>query len=145
MCTVALVKDILKLLNYISANFFCYTYFNYLYKFQNITIRYWKIQTLCQIGLSRKSPYANQAHPEHKEIKTSLNFSAKTGLFKFQSRKIWVLYFVINIQWTLKFVFFLKRPQNLTKSSPSYLLRTVKPTVKISSIFVAFLENMIFM
>ena len=38
---------------------------------------------------------------------------------------------------------FSKKPQNLTKSSPSiwHLLHTVKSTVKISSIIVAFLEN----
>ena len=38
------------------------------------------------------------------------------------------------------------RPQKLTKSSPSiwHLLHNVKSTVKISSIFVAFLENMNF-
>ena len=37
---------------------------------------------------------------------------------------------------------FLKKPQKLTKSSPSiwHLLHNVKLTVKISSIFVAFLE-----
>ena len=38
---------------------------------------------------------------------------------------------------------FLRRPQKLTKSSPSiwHLLHNVKSTEKISSIFVAFLEN----
>ena len=41
---------------------------------------------------------------------------------------------------------FLRRPRKLTKSSPSIspLLHSVKSTVKISSIFVAFLENMNF-
>ena len=41
---------------------------------------------------------------------------------------------------------FLRRPQNLTKSSLSiwHLLHNVKLTVKISSVFVAFLENMNF-
>ena len=38
---------------------------------------------------------------------------------------------------------FVRRPQNLTKSSPSiwHLQHTVKSMVKITSIFVAFLEN----
>ena len=41
---------------------------------------------------------------------------------------------------------FLKRPQKMTKPSPSiwHLLHIVKSTVKISLIFVAFLENMNF-
>ena len=41
---------------------------------------------------------------------------------------------------------FPRRPLNLTKSSPSiwHLLHTVKSTMKILSIFVAFLENMNF-
>ena len=42
--------------------------------------------------------------------------------------------------------YFLRRPQKLTKSSPLiwHLLHNVKSTVKILSIFVAFLENMNF-
>ena len=45
----------------------------------------------------------------------------------------------------VKFVFS-KMTTNLTKSSPSiwHLLHNIKSTVKISSIFVAFLENMNF-
>ena len=45
----------------------------------------------------------------------------------------------------VKFMF-LRRPQNLMKSSPSICRYVVsaKLTVKISSIFVAFLENMDF-
>ena len=42
---------------------------------------------------------------------------------------------------------FLRRPQKLTKSSPSiwHLLHNFKWTVKISSIFVAFLENITYL
>ena len=42
--------------------------------------------------------------------------------------------------------FFLRRPRKLTKSSLSiwHFLRSVKSTLKISSVFVAFLENMNF-
>ena len=50
-------------------------------------------------------------------------------------------------QWHFGFSsYFLRRPRKLTKSSPSiwHLLHSVKLTVKISSTFVAFWENMNF-
>ena len=97
MCTVALVKDILKLLNYISTHFFGYnSIINFEIKqFAIGKYRHCSVSALCWIGLSRKSSYiyANQAPPEQKEIKTSLNFSARTGLFKLQSRQFLVLVF----------------------------------------------------
>ena len=60
------------------------------------------------------------------------------------------LFFDVSVnKWCktrFKSFLFLRRPQNLTKSSPSiwHLLHSVKSTVKILPIFVSFLENMNF-
>ena len=60
-----------------------------------------------------------------------------------------MLHFYRSDNWVVEFKVskvrgFLRRPPKWTKSSPSiwHLLHSVKSTVKISSIFVAFLENM---
>ena len=91
--------------------------------------------------------------------------SSKTGSNIFGLFKITFQYWILRldpcpkslIQSKIKFgpieilsrsysLYFLRRPQKLSKSSPSFwhLLHNVKLTVKIWSIFVAFLENTIF-
>ena len=74
--------------------------------------------------------------------------SAILGRFCFAlgSSNLWRRSFNLRIKKSRQFSCFLRRPQKLTKSSLSiwHLLHNVKSTVKISSIFVAFLEDMNF-